>query len=72
MHLRGWSVEISDSPTATVIHKSSHYLKEDPIFRRKNDIAFNIQGMIYSAIWGGLPGNERSGDPYANGTLPRK
>jgi len=53
-------------------HKSSHYLKEDPIFHRKNDIAFNNQGRTYAMIWGGLPGAEINTDPYANGTLPRK
>lgn len=72
MMLRGWSHEYSHSPVPTINHKSSHYLKEDPVFRRKNDIAFPIHGMIYAAIWGGLPGAERSTDPYANGTLPRK
>lgn len=72
MMLRGWQQYASDSPVPTIIHKSSHYLKEDPIFRRKNDIAFPAHGAIYAAIWGGLPGYERSNDKYANGTIPRK
>lgn len=72
MDLRGWKIHASDSPIATIIHKSSHYLKEDTIFCRKNNIAFPAHGAIYEQIWGGLPGKERVRDPYANGTLPRK
>jgi hypothetical protein len=56
---------------ALIKHVSSHYLKEDPIFRRKNDIAFKHHGAIYADIWGGLPGHETVTDPYASGTLPR-
>jgi len=72
MTLRGWYVTQSDSKIPTIIHKSSHYLKEDPIFKRKNDIAFPAHGWIYAQIWGGLPGYETSVDPYAAGTLPKK
>lgn len=72
MNLRGWQTPTTNSDKQLVLHKSSHYLKEDPIFRRKNEIAFPAHGMIYAAIWGGLPGNERSNDKYANGTIPRK
>jgi hypothetical protein len=72
MALRGWQKYQSHSQVPTIIHKSSHYLKEDPIFRRKNDIAFPAHGAIYAAIWGGLPGYEKSNDKYASGTLPRK
>jgi hypothetical protein len=72
MGLRGWPVYSSHSPIATIKHKSSHYLKEDSIFRRKNDIAFPAHGSIYTQIWGGLPGQERVTDPWANGTLSRE
>ncbi len=71
MSLWGWDV-IMSSDKKTILHKSSHYLKEDPVFRRKNDIAFGYHGGIYSAIWGGLPGQEKSNDKYANGTIRRK
>lgn len=72
MELWGWPVLLSNSPDITIKHKSSHYLKEDPVFCRKNNIAFPAHGQIYTNIWGGLPGAERSNDKYANGTLPRK
>jgi len=72
MTLRGWYTAASDSPVPTINHVSSHYLKEDAIFRRKNNIAFPVHGLIYKEIWGGLPGYETSCDPYASGTLPRK
>ena len=72
MNLRGWINHTTNSPVALVRHKSSHYLKEDPIFCRKNNIAFPCHGMIYVNIWGGLPGAELSNDKYANGTLPRR
>lgn len=71
MHLWGWEVRMA-SDKATIKHKSSHYLKEDPVFGRKNAMAFPAHGQIYTNIWGGLPGAERSNDKYANGTLPRK
>jgi hypothetical protein len=72
--LRGWGdslVTLEAYEGALIKHVSSHYLKEDPIFRRKNDIAFRHHGAIYSDIWGGLPGHETVTDPYASGTLPR-
>lgn len=80
--LRGWSdtlisSDIIGSFTGTTTHNaslikhvSSHYLKEDKVFGKKNGIAFRHQGAIYSDIWGGLPGHETSIDPYAAGTLP--
>lgn len=71
MNLRGWVSHTTDTPVQLVEHVSSHYLKEDDIFRRKNDIAFGAHGAIYARIWGGLPGAETSIDPYASGTLTR-
>jgi hypothetical protein len=80
--LRGWSdcmvardVSIpmtgyQDVP-ALIKHVSSHYLKDNSIFRIKNDICFKYHGYIYADIWGGLPGSETNFDPYACGTLPR-
>lgn len=76
--LRGWSdhcVNIGaypDPAVPLVKHVSSHFLKSDPIFAKKNSIAFSAHGQIYKAIWGGLPGAETINDPYASGTLPRK
>lgn len=72
MTLRGWSQHLADNPESLVKHKSSHFLHEDPIFCRKNNIAFKYHGAIYAEIWGGGPGAEKLEDPYANGTLPRK
>lgn len=74
--LRGWSdhaVFIGESPDVPLVkHVSSHFLKTDPIFCKKNSIAFPAHGLIYKTIWGGLPGSETVTDPYANGTLPKK
>jgi hypothetical protein len=72
--LRGWTDKcVTGDPTTQLLkHVSSHFLKEDSIFRRKNDIAFKHHGAIYAEVWGGLPGSETSVDPYASGTLPRK
>jgi hypothetical protein len=72
MMLRGWKEYLADNPTRLVNHKSSHFLKENPIFCQKNNIAFKHHGAIYSEIWQGPPGHERSADIYANGTLPKK
>jgi hypothetical protein len=71
--LRGYSDgQASRDPAIPLVkHVSSHYLKEDPIFCRKNAIAFKHHGAIYTEIWGGLPGHETVTDPYASGTLPR-
>lgn len=72
MTLRGWTGHDADSEGPLIKHKSSHYLKDDRVFCRKNECAFPAHGLIYSNIWGGLPGAEKSSDIYANGTLPRK
>jgi hypothetical protein len=52
-------------------HVGSHHLKNNPIFKAKNDVAFDNDGQTYIDIWGGLPGSETSFDPYAKNTLPR-
>jgi hypothetical protein len=72
--LRGWSDKcVMGEPTTQLLkHVSSHVLKEDPIFRKKNNIAYKSHGDIYAAIWGGRPGAETVTDPYASGTLPKK
>jgi len=72
--LRGWSDTLVEGPPTTPLlkHVSSHVLKEDAVFRSKNNVAFPAHGQIYKAIWGGMPGQEIINDPYANGTLPRK
>lgn len=67
--LRGYSV--AAIPSEYVVHHSSHNLREDPVLNRKNNYAFPIQGQLYKAIWGGMPGQETVTDPYANGTLSR-
>jgi hypothetical protein len=74
MTSRGWTVEHTRRcADGLLIHKSSHYLKDDPIFRRKNELAFRHHGALYADIWGGLPGSETvATDPTANGTLELK
>ena len=71
---RGWSDTLVEGPPTTPLlkHVGSHILHEDPVFARKNNLAFPQQGVIYANIWGGLPGHETICDAYASGTLPRK
>jgi hypothetical protein len=69
---RGWADYTVMKEYPLVEHVRSHTLEDDPIFRRKNSIAFKYHGGIYAEIWGGLPGKETINDPYASGTLPRK
>lgn len=70
---RGWKTLITKRAHENLVeHVSSYYLKEDPIFRRKNDLAFPLSGELYAKIWGGLPGKETNSDPTAAGTLRSK
>ena len=73
MESRGWTVHLTRlSGQISLPHKSSHYLKDDLIFQRKNEFAFKYSLALYSEIWGGGPGAEtRKNDPWANGTLKR-
>ncbi len=67
---RGWRNHITRRAHENLVeHVSSHHLKEDAIFRRKNDLAFPLHGELYAKIWGGLPGLETNLDPTAAGTL---
>jgi hypothetical protein len=70
--LRGWSNYIPHNVDETfILHKKSHYINDNPIEKKKNDITFDHFKAIYKNIWGGLPGHETVTDPYASGTLPR-
>jgi hypothetical protein len=81
--LRGWSdFLVMGEPVTSpmtgfqetpqlIKHVSSHYLKENPIFCKKNNIAFKYHQQIYAEIWGGVVGSEKSTDPWASGTLPK-
>lgn len=67
---RGWRNHITRRAHENLVeHVSSHVLKEDSVFRRKNDLAFPLHGELYAKIWGGLPGKETNLDPSAAGTL---
>jgi len=69
MELRGWTIYHTENDL--VLHEGSHTIKNDPVARRVNDIVFPHHGAIYKDIWGGMPGEETSRDPYARGTLSR-
>jgi hypothetical protein len=69
---RGWKVLTTRLWMKLILpHKSSHYLKDNLVFRRKNDLAFRRHGDLFADIWGGLPGHETNkADRTASGTLP--
>lgn len=67
---RGWTVHITRRAHENLVeHVSSHVLKTDSVFKRKNDLAFPLHGALYEKIWGGLPGKETRHDRTAGGTL---
>lgn len=70
---RGWVIHLTKlNGQIPLVHKSSHYLKENPTFEHKNAYCFPLSGMLYSHIWGGGPGAETRLDPTAGGTLRMK
>lgn len=64
--LRGYVVV--PIPSELIRHDSSHNLREDPVMRARNNLAFGIHGQLYASIWGGHPGAETCSDPFARGT----
>jgi hypothetical protein len=71
--LRGWESYLPHTHDPSILtHVISHTIKENAIFKKKNDIAFLYHEAIYCEIWGGLPGEETVMDIYANGILPIK
>lgn len=68
MELRGYVCHRTEHSLLT--HEGSHSIKNDPVQRRMNELAFGLQGQIYASVWGGLPGQEQSNDPTANGIYP--
>lgn len=70
MQLRGYSTPTCESPTQLVNHVSSHYIRGNPVYKKRNDITFPGYGQIYINTWGGLPGQEKVSDPTVYGMYP--
>jgi hypothetical protein len=69
---RGWSVVFTNKNGQIQLpHVSSHFLKQDLQFQRKNNFKYKYDMAMYQEIWGGGPGSEKLKDPWANGTLNR-
>lgn len=69
MDLRGWT-RLNVGENNLITHTGSHSIRNSPVFNMKNNIAFKYHGMIYSEIWGGLPGQETIHDCTARGLFP--
>lgn len=68
MELRGY--EIIHTENDLILHEGSHTIRNDPVWRRINDICFKHHGSIYAELWGGYPGSETINDPTARGIYP--
>ena len=70
MQLRGYSLVKCPEAAALVTHLGSMTIKQNHLYNKKNGIVFDKAGQIYSSLWGGLPGQERSTDPTCCGLYP--